>query len=369
VAFEVAVDIRGGGSPLGLLRVESSVGTQRSSDRFGHQFLDLDFLALTCCHFGGPSFPRQRRHQHGFGTGRIDSHRKLRYFTDRHRELWARTHLGQKTKMIIFAEIILAVLALLWTIGTFVVWKTQNENIFPGDGAVFGEHPEVLAMGGTTERASRDGQDLRWYWIEAKNPKAILLLFHGNRDGAFERLDFAKALVPQNVSVALAEYPGYGGEAGPTNEWAVLRNALAIYDEIETRCGTLPVFLMGESLGTGPATYVSSLRRPRGLLLSTPYTSMASVAKFRYPWMPIHTLIRHPIKAMYWAPHVHCPVLVLHGTLDKTVPYSLGQAEAKLFRHLEHFEIVEGAGHSNLREVNQGQFWMACIKFIQAHCE
>jgi alpha-beta hydrolase superfamily lysophospholipase len=269
--------------------------------------------------------------------------------------------------MTIFLVAVLGALALLWCIGTFIVWKTQDQSIFPGDGAAFGEHTELKAMGGQALSAERDAQKLRWYWIEAPGAKAVFLLFHGNRDGAFERLDFAEALVHAGVSVALAEYPGYGGEPGPTNEWALLRNALAVYDEIEARRGGLPLFVAGESLGTGPATFVSSLRRPDGLMLSTPYTSMASVAKHRYPWMPIHALIRHPIKSMLWAPFVHCPVLILHGTKDKTVPYSLGQAEARRFPHLERFETIQGAGHSNLRQLNQGQFWNACREFIAAH--
>lgn len=269
---------------------------------------------------------------------------------------------------MIILEMVLGLLALLWCLGTFIVWYTQDKSIFVGNGAVFGEHAELTALGGKAMRSERDGQSLRWYWIEAQNPKAVLLLFHGNRDGAFERLDFARALVPAQVTVALAEYPGYGGEKGPTHEWAVLRNSLAVYDEIEARCPALPLFLMGESLGTGPATYVASLRRPKALLLSTPYTSMASVAKYRYPWMPIHALIRHPLKAWLWAPHVTSPVLILHGTMDKTVPYSMGQEQARRFKRVKNFVTIEGAAHSNLRQMNQGQFWTACKDFIAQHC-
>lgn len=268
---------------------------------------------------------------------------------------------------MIILEILLGLLAVLWCVGTFLVWYTQDESIFVGNGRAFGQHPELDTLGGKALSAEREGQRLRWYWFEAKEPKAVLLLFHGNRDGAFERLDFAKALVPAGVSVALAEFPGYGGEKGPTNEWAVLRNSLAVYDEIEAVQGSLPLFLMGESLGTGPATFVASRRKPTALLLSTPYTSMASVAKYRYPWMPIHSLIRHPIKAELWAPHVRCPVLILHGTLDRTVPYFLGQAEARRFKNVERFVTIEGAVHSNLRSMNQGQFWEACKEFITRH--
>jgi alpha-beta hydrolase superfamily lysophospholipase len=268
---------------------------------------------------------------------------------------------------MILLEIAFGLAALAWCAGSFMVWYTQDRGIFPGDGAPFGAHPELKVLGGEALSAERDGQKLRWYFFPAEGAKAAALLFHGNRDGAFERLDFVEALKPLGVSVALAEFPGYAGEPGPTSEWAVLRNALAMHDEVAARTAGLPLFVMGESLGTGPATYVASLRRPRGLILSTPYTSMADVAKFRYPWVPIHRLIRHPFKATLWAPHVQCPVLALHGTADQTVPYAMGQAESKRFSRLERFETVEGAGHADLRGFNHGQFWKACGAFIVTH--
>jgi pimeloyl-ACP methyl ester carboxylesterase len=175
-----------------------------------------------------------------------------------------------------------------------------------------------------------------------------------------------KELLPTGVSVALIEYPGYAGDPQRLDEWHFLRSSLAAYDEIESR-SKLPLFVMGESLGTGAATYCASMRKPKGLLLSTPYTSMAAVAKHRYPWVPIFKLIRHPIYAEQWAPHVLCPVLILHGTEDKTVPYALGQAQAKNFKTLESFVTVPGAGHANLRGFPGGAFWEACRAFLLKH--
>jgi alpha-beta hydrolase superfamily lysophospholipase len=269
---------------------------------------------------------------------------------------------------MIWLGILFGLLALLWCAGTYYIWLTQDEKIFPGDGQAFGETEALRALGGKVLQAQRDGQSLRWYQVGAEKSAALMLLFHGNRDGALERLAYAAHLKPLGISLALIEYPGYAGEKGPTNEWAVLRNALAAYDELETRNAKLPLFVMGESLGTGPATYVCTLRKPKGLLLSTPYSSMAAVAQHRYPWMPIRPFIRHPIDAWRWAPHVDCPVLALHGTKDETIPFKMGKKQAERFRNLETFVEIEGAGHSNLRDIGQGVFWHGISDFIKRHC-
>lgn len=282
------------------------------------------------------------------------------------RDAWelSATPLALEAFMYLALSIFCAFALLIWFLGSFLVWKTQDAAIFPGTGRSFGPHPELLPLRGEAKEARHEGEVLRWYEFGANDARAALLLFHGNADGAFERLDFVEALQPWGIRVFLAEFPGYAGESGPTREWAVLHNALAIYDFLWPQFQSFPLFLMGESLGTGPATYVASLRRPKGLLLSTPYPSMADVAKSKYPWVPIHHLIRHPMKAKFWAPAVACPVLILHGNRDRTVPYRLGQAQSKNFRNLAGFETIEGARHSDIRSMRGGRFWKACLNFI-----
>src|SRR5258708_7502087 len=83
-------------------------------------------------------------------------------------------------------EIVLGLAILGWCLSSFLVWHTQDRAIFVGDGAAFGDYPELAALGGVALRAQRDGQALRWYWIEAENAKAVLILFHGNAGGAMD---------------------------------------------------------------------------------------------------------------------------------------------------------------------------------------
>ena len=47
----------------------------------------------------------------------------------------------------------------------------------------------------------------------------------------------------------------------------------------------------------GIATYLASERRVAGLVLISPYTSIANVAAHQYPIFPVHFLIRNPFPA------------------------------------------------------------------------
>lgn len=268
------------------------------------------------------------------------------------------------------AWVALAALGLLALYGAacLYLYKAQAELLFPGDGAPFGPFEGLQAAGGEAVTKTVDAQVLRYYQVPAKGEaRAWVLLFHGNRDGASERFDFATQLCAAGYGVLLAELPGYAGDPVRASQKTLLRQGLAMADEAQRISGALPLFLFGESLGTSIATYVAMRRAPKGLLLSTPFSSLAAIAKMRYPLMPIDALITDPMPAARWAPHVRCPVFIVHGTHDTVVPYSQGQAQAKNFRTPPQFISIEGLGHSEIRDRYPEQYWGNAKAFI-AQC-
>lgn len=266
----------------------------------------------------------------------------------------------------------LAALGVFWLVGCYYLYKEQAKLLFPGDGAPFGPFDGLKAAGGEAITKTVDGQVLRYYQVlpQGSAPQAWVLLFHGNRDGASERFDFATQLCAAGYGVLLAELPGYAGDPVRASQKILLRQGLAMADEaqrIARSAGSgqaLPLFFFGESLGTSIATYAAMRREPKGLLLSTPFPSLAAIAKMRYPIMPIDALIIHPMPAERWAPHVRCPVFIVHGTHDTVVPYSLGQAQAKNFRTPPQFISIEGLGHSEIRDRYPDQYWGNAKAFI-----
>ena len=66
---------------------------------------------------------------------------------------------------------------------------------------------------------------------------------------------------------------------------------------------------MGRSLGTGIATALASQRTVAGLVLVTPYDSIANVASDRYPWLPVHLLIKDSYDSATGIRQVEAPVL------------------------------------------------------------
>ena len=126
---------------------------------------------------------------------------------------------------------------------------------------------------------------------------------------------------------------------------------------------SVPLVIWGRSLGSGPATYVASQRQAAALLLETPFDSAVSVARDRYGFFPVDILMQDQYPVDRWILEVEEPVLVAHGTADKTIGYAHGARVYELAPNKAGFWRVEGAGHSDLWAAG---LWAEARPFFEA---
>ena len=106
----------------------------------------------------------------------------------------------------------------------------------------------------------------------------ILLYFHANAEDigvAFDLL--CKVGEELGVHVLAVEYPGYGlYKSSPPDENKMKEDAIIVYDYLTTVLGIKEenILLYGRSMGSGPTTYISSVRNPFALILMSAYKSI-----------------------------------------------------------------------------------------------
>ena len=105
------------------------------------------------------------------------------------------------------------------------------------------------------------------------------------------------------------------------------------------------VVLFGESLGGGVASDLATKHPVKGLVLCGTYTTIRDAAAYRYPWVPCHLVMSATFDSRSKLPQVHCPVLVMHGTDDRTIPYWQGEALYAAANEPKRFIRLEGCGH------------------------
>src|ERR1035437_10003630 len=104
------------------------------------------------------------------------------------------------------------------------------------------------------------------YSREAPVPKNIWLMLHGNGGQAAHRAS-ALPCFSRDDSVFILEYPGYGWRDGTPTRVAIIDAARQAYEILRKRFPNHPLCLVGESLGTGPASLLAMSAQPPDKLI------------------------------------------------------------------------------------------------------
>lgn len=122
-------------------------------------------------------------------------------------------------------------------------------------------------------------------------PRNVWLLTHGNAGQAADR-SYALPCFSPDDSVYILEYPGYGLRPGSPSEHSFNAAAQEAYDLLRTQFPHTPVCVAGESIGTGPASWLGTLPRPPDkIVLIVPFDVLSAVAKDHYPHLPVGILL------------------------------------------------------------------------------
>ena len=180
------------------------------------------------------------------------------------------------------------------------------------------------------------------------------------------------------LNVVCIDYRGYGASSGVPTLAAVADDYLAIHDWLRARFPGVPLIVYGRSLGTGMGAWVAANRPVAALVLEAPPTTGPEViavwSRTLLPWYvrwcvhlepdaTLRAFDRYPLQVV---PRVGCPLLVLHGDRDATIPAELGRRVYEAAgSSAKRWLLVPGAGHNDLR-IDRQPALGALTEFIAA---
>jgi fermentation-respiration switch protein FrsA (DUF1100 family) len=208
--------------------------------------------------------------------------------------------------------------------------------------------PDLDSVPGFQEISYRteDGLDLRALYRRAAPGKLTLVYFHGNADGLSGSLQVTGRLAAEGYGLLLVGYRGYDGNPGsPTEHGLYADGRSAIRWLSEHGVPSSDTVLVGNSLGSGPATELAANFPVAGLVLISGYTSLPDVGASVYPFIPVKLLMRDRFDNIGKIGRVAAPILILHGTADWTIPYDHAVALAAAAGNRAQVMPFEGIGH------------------------
>ena len=226
-------------------------------------------------------------------------------------------------------------------------WLAQDRLIFfpqPISGAA-PLPPQTRAL----DLVAVDGTRLAGYFIPAATtPAPALIYFGGNAEEISWTLSDRRW--PAAWSRAALNYRGYGASEGKPGERELVADALALFDAVAARddVDARQVIVVGRSLGTGVAVQLAAARPLAGIVLISPFDSLAAVGRTHYPWLPVDWLLRHRFDARGAAARVAIPLLAIVGSDDRIIPPARSRALYDAWPGAKRWIDVAGADHNDL---------------------
>lgn len=195
------------------------------------------------------------------------------------------------------------------------------------------------------------------YKKSKKEDASLIIYFGGNSDDATRFMLHISSL--EDFDIVAFNYRGYMKSTGKPSEKALFDDALKIYDRYSKN---QKVIIIGRSLGSGVAVYLASKRKNSGVVLITPYYSIASLAQEKYPFLPINLLLKYKFDSMRYIKNIKSPISVILVKNDTTIPNKNSENLIKKIKNLNSVITLEKTTHADV--LNQIDFEKTLRKML-----
>jgi pimeloyl-ACP methyl ester carboxylesterase len=276
----------------------------------------------------------------------------------------------EKPRLIVFKRLLrLLILACLtlYVVALIIVASNQRWFIYPAPKLTLEQVNEMARSGNLERWTNSSGQ---FIGLKRQSPwqqaSGSILIAYGNGDAAGNYGGYAdsiQSVAPLNVFVL--EYPGYADRPGKPSQDSLFRAADEAFQLLPTN---MPIYLVGQSLGTGVAVYLAGLHSDKvaGVVLVSPYNRLVDVAQYQMPLFPVHLLLIDRFPSEDYLRNYHGPVGMVVDGRDEVVPEKFGLRLYNGYTGPKKLWEFPNAGHASIAG-SQQKFWKEAIEFWQTN--
>lgn len=202
-----------------------------------------------------------------------------------------------------------------------------------------------------------------WYFKSRKTTKGIIVHFHGNGQNLTAHFMFLGWITEYGYDYFIFDYRGYGSSSKiKTNPYSTVQDGIHVLEYIRDTHPELPIFAIGQSLGTN--VLIRTLyelrdnpeKLPMKVVLDSSFSSyqeatdsVLSQKWYLYPIRPFSYILIDDT----WSGHQFVekvpsiPALFYHGTNDQMIQLKLGQDLYEKWPGDKKFILLENGGHTS----------------------
>ena len=173
-----------------------------------------------------------------------------------------------------------------------------------------------------------------------------IVYFHGNAGKLENRIHKLNHFKDMDVNFLIISWRGFSGNSGKPSEQGLYKDGKSAIDWLRNiGLSEKDIILYGESLGTGIATEIAQNKNFGGIILESPFTSMINAGKDKYPYLPVKLLLKDKYESNKKIKNIKSPILIMHGKLDKLVPFTMGKEMYELSNEPKYYYFSEYDDH------------------------
>lgn len=241
-------------------------------------------------------------------------------------------------KIIIRWLIILSVIYLAY--GFYLYLNQRNFIYYPDD-------QDFETCSGFSDYEKLEENGTRFYYKE-NSLDELIIYYHGNAGSACDRAYNKDVFEDTGHSVIFLEYAGYSNNDKKPSQELIYKDVENLEEFIKTK-DFEDIIVYGQSIGSGPASYHTSLGNVDSLILVSSFSSLETVVQSKYIVYPASILLREKYDNLENLKNFDGRLLMLHGDSDSGIPARFSR---DLFDQLEmkdkEYVLIEGAGHNNI---------------------
>lgn len=255
----------------------------------------------------------------------------------------------EKILFMIFAILIIAYVAL-----ALFAYFCSDLLIFPVPKSHYQDTSQIIKL------KTRDNALISAIYLPQKNAHYTILFSHGNAEDLGTKMPFLKKLQEHGFAVLAYDYHGYGTSEGKPSEQNIYHDIDAAYNYLITtlKVPAQKIIVYGYSLGGGPTVDLAIRQPVAGIILEAPFVSAFRVLTY-YP-----LLFFDKFENLKKITKLKAPLLIMHGTKDRTVPFwhgvALDHAAISVKQHL----WITNADHQNILELAGDVYWQTINNFV-----
>jgi pimeloyl-ACP methyl ester carboxylesterase len=230
------------------------------------------------------------------------------------------------------------------------------------------EQVDQMAQSALLERWTNSaGQSIGLERLSPRQPaEASVMIMYGNGSTAIGCEHYVNDI--QGVAafdIFILEYPGYEDRPGSPSEDSLFNAASEAFRTLSTN---QPIYLVGESLGTGVASYLAGTcsNKIAGVVLISPFNRLTDVAQNDFPQLPVRSLLVDRFPSDEYLRYYHGKVGIMVDGRDTVVPEKFGLRLYNGYVGPKKLWEFPGGGHCDIMEP-PSKFWKEIVAFWQTN--